>query len=170
MLAKALGNLASDRSQAPKLLRDYNGLDSAALVEELGPPPEGPHTWLPGYSVYYLAHKLSQGRDITGMDAVMATVDTVDIVFMAKGGFERPQGNSAECQRRPREEGRWNSCTKHPAGDVERAFPLDPQERTRSLSARPVEGPRRDESGRHRRAAIRLSEIGIGPRFFPATH
>jgi hypothetical protein len=84
-LAKALNILASDVPSAPKNLRYYYSLDDATLTEELGPPPEGPETWLPGYSIYYLARKFTNGREITGMDTVMATVDAVEAVFMMKG-------------------------------------------------------------------------------------
>ena len=84
-IAKALHLLASKPSGAPRLLSDWGKLTDAALIEDLGPPPEGPQTWLPGYNIYYLGRKVAQGRDVAGMDVVFAAVDTVEVVFMAKG-------------------------------------------------------------------------------------
>lgn len=84
-LAKALHLLALRPSELPQLLSDWDELSDASLIEDLGPPPEGAQTWLPGYSIYYLAKKAGQGRDVTGMDVVFAAVDTVEVVFMAKG-------------------------------------------------------------------------------------
>lgn len=84
-LAKALHLLARSGAQKPQLLEQWNSLDRSALIEDLGPPPEGPQTWLPGYSLYQLGRKKLQGREVTGMDLVFAAVDTVEIVLMAKG-------------------------------------------------------------------------------------
>ncbi len=84
-MAKALHNLALDRINAPSLLTNYDKLSNAALIEQLGPPPDGPTTWIPGYSIYYLAKKYAQGRDISGMDVVMAAVDVAEIVPLVKG-------------------------------------------------------------------------------------
>lgn len=84
-LAKALHTLASRLSDVPRMLSKWDDLSDAALIEDLGPPPEGPRTWLPGYNIYYLGKKIAQGRDVTRMDVVFTAVDTVEVAFMAKG-------------------------------------------------------------------------------------
>lgn len=84
-LAKALFLLRGDPADAPRKLRYWDSLGDAALIEELGPPPDGIKTWLPGYSLYYLTKKYAQGREVTGMDIIMAAVEAAEFVIVAKG-------------------------------------------------------------------------------------
>lgn len=81
-LAKALHELKTRPTEQPALLRQWKGLSLQGLTEELGPPPEGVVTWLPGYSSYYLGRKLAQGRDVSGLDVAGAAVDAATTVFM----------------------------------------------------------------------------------------
>jgi hypothetical protein len=83
--ASAIGQLMAQPANAPYHLQRFAALSDQALTEELGPPPSGPVTWLPGYSLYEVVHKLSQGRDVTGLDTAFAAVDVAEGVFMLKG-------------------------------------------------------------------------------------
>ena len=84
-LAKALWELRAAPAEAPQKLAYWQRLSDQALIEELGPPPEGPKTWIPGYGAYYWLRKVSQGREMTWMDHIWALSDPVDILFIAKG-------------------------------------------------------------------------------------
>jgi hypothetical protein len=84
-LAAALYKLTADSADAPRLLRYYDQLSDTALIEEIGGAPEGGQTWIPGYAIYYLGKKYAQGREIEGMDVVLAAVDAAEVVFVAKG-------------------------------------------------------------------------------------
>ncbi|MGQ9607347.1 MAG: hypothetical protein ACUVTW_14200 [Thermogutta sp.] len=81
-VAKALEVLWFRRTEVPFLLDYWARLSNEALIEELGPPPEGPKTWVPLYSVGYLIHKWSQGRNIDGWDWFAAATDAVDVPFL----------------------------------------------------------------------------------------
>ncbi len=61
----------------------WDSLSDQALREELKPPPEGPVAYVPGYSIYYLARKSAQGRDVGAMDVMAASADALDFAFMA---------------------------------------------------------------------------------------
>ncbi|MGQ9563716.1 MAG: hypothetical protein ACUVTH_09310 [Thermogutta sp.] len=74
-LAKALHVLQSRHAEAPALLDYWARLSNQALIEELGPPPEGVQTWLPGYYLYYLVKKWSQGRNTNAWDWTSALLD-----------------------------------------------------------------------------------------------
>ena len=85
-LAKALANLRADPKNAASLLDRYARLSDAALTKDLGPPPSGPLTWLPGYSLYELADKIHDGRDVGVFDVAFAAADAGEAIFMLKGG------------------------------------------------------------------------------------
>lgn len=92
-MAKALEVLWLRRTEASSLLDYWARLSDEALIEELGPPPEGPITWLPLYSVEYLVRKWSQGRNIEGWDWVGAALDLAFLVpeiMTGSGGSLRP--------------------------------------------------------------------------------
>jgi len=82
-LAKALHELRASPADAPRKLVYWNTLSDTALAEELGPPPEGPKTWIPGYSLYYWVRKKSQGRETSTMDAVFAIADAAELLSIA---------------------------------------------------------------------------------------
>jgi hypothetical protein len=68
--------------QCPKLdkrLRDLGGFTVAALREDLAPPPSGLQTWIPFYSTYYLAKKLTQGRHVDAWDIGFVALDGLTI-------------------------------------------------------------------------------------------
>lgn len=80
-VAQAVGLLLEKPAEAPRRLRYWQSLSDSALLEDLGPPPEGLKTWLPGYGLYYLAHKAAQGRDIGGADYVWAVADAATLAI-----------------------------------------------------------------------------------------
>lgn len=76
--ATALRKLTQEGPNYPQLLRRYQGLSAAALADEVGPPPDGPVTWIPlYYTVYEVPKKLLQGREPSGMDVFLAILDPV---------------------------------------------------------------------------------------------
>ena len=75
ILAKALAMLADDPNRANYYLEKWSRLSDTALAEELGPAPQGLVTWLPGYGLYCLGRKISQGRDVDGWDLLRAAMD-----------------------------------------------------------------------------------------------
>ena len=84
-LAKALHELKTHTAEQPELLRTWKRIGDVSpqgLADELGPPPEGVVTWLPGYSAYYLGRKLMQGRDVSGLEVAGAAVDAATTVFL----------------------------------------------------------------------------------------
>ena len=83
--AKALVTLNQNRVEASRQLQKWHELSETALVEELGPPPDGAVTWLPGYNAYYLVRKVSQGRDVSSLDVAFAAVDAVETALILKG-------------------------------------------------------------------------------------
>ena len=84
-LAKALWELRVAPAEAPQKLAYWHRLSDQALIEELGPPPEGLKTWIPGYGVYYWVRKVTQGREMGWGDHIWAAVDTAEALFMVKG-------------------------------------------------------------------------------------
>ena len=66
-------------------LKYWAGLSKEALARELGPPPAGPVTWLPGYSLMDLIGKKMDGRETTWLDLAFAGVDAAEVAFMIKG-------------------------------------------------------------------------------------
>ena len=72
-----------DAAQCPGLerrLRDLGTFSFATLNEDLAPPPDGPQTWIPLYSTYYMAKKLAQGREVNASDLAFAALDVVSFV------------------------------------------------------------------------------------------
>lgn len=79
-LVAAIRSLPADPDQRQRRLQYWSRLSNQALAEELGPGPEGPSTWLPGYQVYYLVRKFGQGREISGWDWALAVRDVAGVV------------------------------------------------------------------------------------------
>lgn len=90
-MAKALEVLWLRRTEASSLLDYWARLSDEALIEELGPPPEGPITWSPLYSVGYLVRKWSQGRNIEGWDWVAPALDAAFLVPEMMAGMRLPR-------------------------------------------------------------------------------
>jgi len=84
-LAKALHELQAAPAEAPRKLAYWQRLSDQALIEELGPPPEGPETWIPGYDVYHWLRKSSQAREMGWMDHLWAAVDVAEMLLIVKG-------------------------------------------------------------------------------------
>jgi hypothetical protein len=84
----ALAKLFQARPNHTPLLATYVPLTSAALADEVGPPPHGVITWVPFYyTVYEVPKKLLQGRDATAMDLIQAALDPVMLIAdVATGG------------------------------------------------------------------------------------
>jgi hypothetical protein len=90
VLADIAQKCPPEAEQCPELNKRLNQIANfslATLREDLAPPPDGPLTWLPLYSSYYLAKKLAQGRQIDAVDLVFAALDiaAVNAVFSAGG-------------------------------------------------------------------------------------
>ena len=68
-----------------ELLSYWARVSNAALAEELGPPPTGPVTWVPGYQVYYLLHKVQQGREVDRLDTLVAVLDAASFIPVGGG-------------------------------------------------------------------------------------
>ncbi|MHB1035015.1 MAG: hypothetical protein ACYC35_15225 [Pirellulales bacterium] len=84
--AKAVANIVAAGPNSAELLRLYDTLSNSALADEVGPPPNGPVTWIPlYYTVYEVPKKLLQGRTPGGLDVAMAVVDPV-FLFMGPLG------------------------------------------------------------------------------------
>ena len=63
-------------------LRQWNALSDAALVEDIGPPPAGLKTIIPGYAIYYAGKKLCQGRELDMGDALGLAGDVATLVTL----------------------------------------------------------------------------------------
>jgi hypothetical protein len=85
VLAHALSTLAARKNESGQLLQYWAQLSDAALVEELGPQPSGPITWIPLYGILNVARKVYQGREVTFGDIVWAAGDVA--VFLPMGGL-----------------------------------------------------------------------------------
>jgi hypothetical protein len=98
ILANALARLASDPNRANYNLEKWSRLSDTALAEELGPPPQGLVTWLPGYGLYNLARKMAQGRDVGAVDLLWAAGDLLVFAPMgsAVGSASRGIGAAAK--------------------------------------------------------------------------
>ncbi len=85
-LSAALARFDSAPDRIPQELEFLATLDNDTLIAELGPPPSGPQTWLPGYSLYYLSSKWATGRRVSGLDVALTAAETVlDVIPLAKG-------------------------------------------------------------------------------------
>jgi hypothetical protein len=82
----ALRRLAAAPQDANRNLQQWEAMTLSGVIADVGPEASGPVTWVPGYSAAVLVTKAAQGRPVTGSDALFATIDSVEIVFMAKGG------------------------------------------------------------------------------------
>lgn len=78
-VAKAVGVLLENPAEAPRQLRYWQSLSDDAFLKDLGPPPQGLKTWLPGYGLYYLAHKAAQGREVGAFDYLWAVTDVATL-------------------------------------------------------------------------------------------
>jgi hypothetical protein len=67
--------LLKEGPNAPGELRRLQGMTNDGVARHVGPPEEGPKTWLPLYSSYAVYEKWQDGRDISAMDWVMAIAD-----------------------------------------------------------------------------------------------
>jgi len=83
-LAAAIQKLLAQPGEIPKRLSYWQRLSNDALLQDLGPPEQGPQTWIPGYGVYYLFHKWFQGRELDVLDYFGAGVDLISIVPVAR--------------------------------------------------------------------------------------
>lgn len=78
----ALHQLSLAGPNYPELLAYYQRLSDVALAEELKPAPSGIITWIPlYYTVYEVPKKLLQGRTLTTMDILSATIDPIFLVI-----------------------------------------------------------------------------------------
>lgn len=76
--AKVICKLKREGPNYPQLLRDYMNLPNSALADEVGPPPDGPVTWIPlYYTLYEVPKKLIGGREVSGIDVFLAILDPV---------------------------------------------------------------------------------------------
>jgi len=80
-IAIAVRKLRVKSAETPRLLSKWADLSDSALLEDLGPRPEGLTTWLPGYAVYYLFRKRLQGRDVDTLDYFSAAIDAAAILI-----------------------------------------------------------------------------------------
>lgn len=76
-------------------LGTWDGLDDQALAEDIGPPPEGLRTWVPGYGFYYAGKKLVQGRDLGWLDAISVGGDVVTIFTLGGSKVLSESGKQA---------------------------------------------------------------------------
>jgi hypothetical protein len=77
------------------LLGTWDGLSDQALGEDIGPPPDGLRTWVPGYGVYYAGKKLFQGRDLGWIDAIAVGGDVVTIATLGGSKVLSESGKQA---------------------------------------------------------------------------
>lgn len=105
-----LAECGNDRAKIHERLLYWNSLSDKALVEELGPPPEGILTYVPGYNICYLLHKWQQGRTIHAGDIGWAAFEVISFIPVAGGGgklFTVASKKTAESLAR--------GCVKHAA-------------------------------------------------------
>ncbi len=102
ILAKALAILASDPNRANYYLEKWSRLSDTALAEELGPPPQGLETWVPGYGLYNLLRKFGQGRDVDAADVLWGAADLLFLVPMSPAVGSASRGIAAVAKVTPR--------------------------------------------------------------------
>lgn len=76
--------LAAEKDWAALLTR-WNEMSDHALAEDIGPPPEGLRTLIPGYSIYYAGKKLAQGRGLGWSDGLGIGFDILTIATLGSG-------------------------------------------------------------------------------------
>jgi hypothetical protein len=85
--AAELANLPSHR--ANERLRYWGNLRDNPLIEELGPPPDGPVTWLPFYDTVCVPWKWMDGREIGTFELISAVIDpaflAIDLISLGGG-------------------------------------------------------------------------------------
>jgi len=89
LLIEALSDLNSKEGLAFNTrLELFNKLSKnpTDLNDVIKPPKGGLIICIPGYTIYELGHKLSQGRDPDAMDWIFAGIDLVTIIIPVKGG------------------------------------------------------------------------------------
>jgi len=87
-MAAALNQVSQAGHDYLEKLRYFSTLSNSVLTAEVGPPPEGPKTWIPlYYTVYEVPKKIIQGREVPFWDLLNAGLDLVTVVLPgAKGG------------------------------------------------------------------------------------
>ncbi len=88
-------NQLAGSKEPEALLARWNQMSDAAFTEDIGPPPEGARTMLPGYAIYYAAKKVAQGRDVGWLDAVGVAGDAVSLLTLGGGKVLTETGKRA---------------------------------------------------------------------------
>ena len=77
----ACDKLAADKDPN-KILAGWNSMTDQALSEDIGPPPGGLKVLIPGFSVYYAAKKLAQGRSLGWADTIGVAGDVATLLSL----------------------------------------------------------------------------------------
>ena len=77
------------------LLGRWNQMRDAAVAEDIGPPPEGVRTTVPGFAIYYAGKKLVQGRAVGWGDAIGVAGDAVTLFTLGGGKVLTESGKQA---------------------------------------------------------------------------
>jgi hypothetical protein len=80
----AFSKLLSESEPEATLVR-WSGLSNSALVEDIGPEPEGVRTYIPGFNIYYAGKKLAQGRKLSWFDALAVAGDAATFFTLGTG-------------------------------------------------------------------------------------
>ena len=85
LMRSVLARLHEVGPDAPNLLQRYREWEDTTFDKEFAPSEPGPVEWLPLYSVYVVAEKLYDGREVTTRDWIEAAVE-VGTTFMPMPG------------------------------------------------------------------------------------
>jgi hypothetical protein len=77
------------------LLTRWNEMSDQALAEDIGPPPEGLRTLIPGFSIYYAGKKLVQGRNLGWSDGLGIGFDILTIATLGSTKVLTESGKQA---------------------------------------------------------------------------
>ncbi len=77
------------------LLNRWNKMGDKALAADIGPPPKGLLALMPGFSIYYAAKKLAQGRNVGWSDALGVGFDVLTIATLGSSELLTKAGEQA---------------------------------------------------------------------------
>ena len=76
-------------------LDQWNQMSNEALAEDIGPPPGGIKTYIPGFAIYYAGKKIAQGRSVGWIDAVGIGGDVLTLATLGTATIATQSGKKA---------------------------------------------------------------------------
>ena len=108
-LAAASDKLLAAGPDYPELLHHYQRLADRALIEDAGPAPTGPVTWLPGYAIYSATHKSVRRAFRFRLGAFLRRSRSA-AVSGPRGGITKRQRQSGQIPDRTDAQGLYGGC------------------------------------------------------------